>query len=194
MLGPMKTPLACAHTPRVVRGLTLIELMVVIVVLAVLVTLVAPSMRGMMARQRVRGVNAELVTDLQLARSEVNQRSGTGTTVAVTFGGNAQMTCYSLHTGTAACDCTQSPGSVCAAPSQEIKLMQFPRAAGVTVAASSPSGSRVQFAPPQGLATPGDLVIDVQDATSGQLRTSVNGLGRPSVCSPDGSITGVPTC
>jgi hypothetical protein len=38
------------------------------------------------------------------------------------------------------------------------------------------------------------MVIDVQDTTSGHLRTSISGLGVPSVCSPDGSMRGVPTC
>ena len=54
-------------------------------------------------------------------------------------------------------------------------------------------GSKVTFAPPQGVATPGDLVIEVRDATSGYLRTTINSRGRPSVCSPDGSIKGVAT-
>lgn len=175
------------------RGLTLIELIVVVAVIGVLIAIVAPSFQGMLARQRVEGVNAELVTDLQLARSEVAQRSGTGTEVAVSFGGNAQMTCYAVHTMASGCDCTQPPGSACALPAREIKAMQFPRAAGVTVAASSSGGSRVVFAPPQGLATPGDLVIDVQSAISGQLRIRVNDVGRPIVCSPDGSIRGVKT-
>jgi type IV fimbrial biogenesis protein FimT len=174
-------------------GLTLVELLVVLVVLGVLIALVAPSMRGMIARQRVQGVNTELVTDLQLARSEMAKRSGTSTKVAVSFGATADFTCYSVHTvatgGT--CDCARLPAAVCTAPAQEIKSMQFARAGGVSVAASSPSGSTVEFAPPQGLATPGDLLIDVRDATSGHLRTSINAMGRPSVCSPDGSIKGV---
>jgi hypothetical protein len=41
--------------------------------------------------------------------------------------------------------------------------------------------------------TPDGLVVDVQDAVSGQLRTTINSRGVPSVCSPDGSIPGVRT-
>ena len=51
----------------------------------------------------------------------------------------------------------------------------------------------ILFTPPQGLATPDGLVIDVQDTASGQLRTTVSGHGVPNVCSPDGSIPGVRT-
>jgi type IV fimbrial biogenesis protein FimT len=197
MSSPSMSPSATAghQANRLLRmrGLTLIELIVVIAVIGVLIALVAPSMRGMMARQRVQGVNAELVTDLQMARSEVARHSGAAASVAVTFGGNAQISCYTLHTvdAGATCDCTRTPGSVCtpALLVQEIKTVQLSRAAGVAVAASSP----IVFAPPQGLATPADLAIDVQDPSGGQLRITVNRLGRPSVCSPDGSIRGVPT-
>jgi type IV fimbrial biogenesis protein FimT len=187
------------HRHLHVRGMTIIELTVVLIVVGVLaVLIVAPAMKRMVARHRVQGVNAELLGDLQLARSEQAQRNGTSTSVSISFGGNADITCYTIHFVAAGvvCDCTRPPGSVClpATPGQEIKTMQFERAAGVSVAASSPAGSRITFDPPQGLATPGNLVIDVQDATSGQLRTSINGVGVPSVCSPDGSIVGVHAC
>jgi hypothetical protein len=92
-----------------------------------------------------------------------------------------------------ACDCTRTPSDVCtpfAPGAREIKTMQFDRAVGTSVAASSPSGARILFSPPL-VATPDDLVIDVQDTASGQLRTTINGRGVPSVCSPDGSIRGV---
>jgi Tfp pilus assembly protein FimT len=179
--------------------MTIIELMVVLIVLGVLVTLlVVPAIGGMVARHRVQGVHAELLGDLQLARSEQAQRNGTSTSVSIAFGGNADLTCYTIHTvaGPTPCDCTRAPHDACATVpgAQEIKTMQFERAVGVSVAASSPSGTRITFGPPQGLATPDNLVIDVQSATRGQLRTAVSGLGVPAVCSPDGSIPGVRTC
>jgi type IV fimbrial biogenesis protein FimT len=192
----MSRPAVALDSRLPTQGLTLIELLVVLAVLGVLIALVAPSMRGMIARQRVQGVNAELVTALQLARSEVAQRSGVATKVAVSFAADASFTCYSVHTVApgGSCDCTRLPGAVCTAPAQEIKSMRFARAEGVSVSASSPSGTVVEFAPPLGAATPGDLVVDVRDVTSGYLRTAINAMGRPSVCSPDGSIKGVSSC
>jgi type IV fimbrial biogenesis protein FimT len=177
-------------------GLTIVELMMVLAALAVIIAIAAPSMRGMMARQRVQGVQADLLTDLQLARSEMAQRSGAATPVAVTFGSNTQVTCYTVHAVVGiACDCTLGPGSACgAAPSPEIKTTQVTRAVGVTLSASSAGGSSIRFTPPQGLVTPTDMVIDVQGAVSGHLRTSISGLGVPTVCSPDGSIRGVVPC
>lgn len=182
-----------------IRGLTIIELMTVMIVLGVLVSiLIAPAINGMVARHRVQGVHAELLGDLQLARSEQAQRNGTSTSVSIVFGSNADVTCYTIHAVLAGvvCDCTRGPGNAClpADPPAEIKTMQFAQAAGVSVAASGPGGGRLTFAPPQGLVSPSNLVIDVQSAIRGQLRTSVSGLGVPSVCSPDGSIPGVRTC
>ena len=180
------------------RGLTIIELMTVMIVLGVLVSIaVAPAISGMVARHRVQGVHAELLGDLQLARSEQAQRNGTSTSVSVTFGGNADITCYTIHTVLVGVSTARARPAMPAPPSpapREIKTMQFARAAGVSVAASSPGGARITFDPPQGLVTPDNLVIDVQSATRGQLRTSISGLGVPSVCSPDGSIPGVRTC
>lgn len=189
---------ACARAnPSSAGGMTIIELMVGIAVLGVLVSLlIAPAIGGMVARHRVQGVHSELLGDLQLARSEQAQRNGTSTSVSIAFGGNADLTCYTIHTGSTPCDCTRAAHQACAAvpPAQEIKTMQFERAVGVSVAASGPGGALITFDPPQGLATPNNLVIDVQSATRGQLRTSISGLGVPTVCSPDGSIPGVRTC
>jgi Tfp pilus assembly protein FimT len=178
-------------------GMTIIELTVVLIVVGVVITLAAPSMRGMMARQRVQSVQADLLTDMQLARSEVAQRSGTSTEVAVTFGGNADVSCYTVHVSGADCDCTRGAGNACTVtPSAEIKSTHLTRATGVSVAASSPSGTRIEFEPPKGMVKPasGGMVIDVRDAVSGHLRTSISPLGVPIVCSPDGSIRGVNPC
>jgi Tfp pilus assembly protein FimT len=180
-------------------GITIIELMAVLIVIGVVIAIVAPSMRGMMARQRVQGVQADLLTDLQLARSEMAQRSGTPTKVAVTFGGDAAVSCYTVHVDVTGitCDCTRAPGSACTpvvVPSPEIKTTQLTRAVGVSLAASSASGTSIVFTPPQGRVTPTDMVIEVQDTTSGHLRTLISGLGVPTVCSPDGSIRGVNPC
>ena len=145
----------------------------------------------------MQGINAELVTDLQLARSELTRRSGAGRSVGVTFGGNVQMTCYTIHTigAGANCDCTRTPGQACLPLGvlDEIKTVQLKRASGVSLSASSAGGTALTFAPPQGFVTPTDLMVDVQGDASGRLRTTVNAAGRPTVCSPDSSIRGVPT-
>ena len=183
-----------------VAGMTIIELVVVLIVLGVVITLVAPSMRGMMSRQRVQSVQADLLTDLQLARSEMAQRSAPLTAVMVTFGSNTNVTCYTIHAAPGvgiSCDCTRGAGAACqpaSTPPPEIKTYQLTRANGVSLSASSPSGSSIKFVPPKGLVDPTDMVIDVQADVSGHLRTSISGLGVPSVCTPDGSMRGAKPC
>lgn len=57
------------------RGVTLIELMVVVVVLAVLGTLAAPSFRGLLAEQRLSAATSSINSLLWLARSESIKRN-----------------------------------------------------------------------------------------------------------------------
>ena len=112
------------------RGVTIIEMMVVVVVAAIILTLAVPSMREFLVRQRVAAVNAELVTDLQFARSEAVARNRD---VYVSFftdplAGSPPMSCYTIHTlGTVgSCDCRKPLGTACdiAAELVEIKTVQ----------------------------------------------------------------------
>ena len=57
------------------RGVTLIELMVTIVVLAILASMAIPSFTNMMERQRLINATEAIYSDLQNARSEAVKRS-----------------------------------------------------------------------------------------------------------------------
>ena len=57
------------------RGLTLIELMLVLAVLAVLVTLAAPSMSTLIHSNQIRTQTSRLMTAINLARSEAISRN-----------------------------------------------------------------------------------------------------------------------
>jgi len=198
------------------RGLTVIELMVVIALVGVLVALVAPSFRGLISAQRVRGVNAELVTDLQFARSEAARRNHD---VRVGFQSSDTLSCYvayiepaafaasgaasaGVNGGAASCDCSLTPGTnVCGGGREEIKTVQVLRSTGVAFSASSAAGPILNLGrlsgaqePMSGASAPGLFEVTVVGTPRGQLRTSVNVAGRPSVCSPDASISGAPSC
>lgn len=56
-------------------GLTLIELMITVAVLAVVLALGIPSMRDVAVRNRLVGINNDLMTALTLARSEAIRRA-----------------------------------------------------------------------------------------------------------------------
>ncbi len=183
-----------AHMPRWRSpGLTVIELMVVIALVGVLVALAAPSLRGLILAQRVTSINAELVTDLQFARSEAARRNRD---VHVRFRGTDN--CYVLYVDNAGpgnCDCRRTPGvNVCTGGREEIKTVQIPVSTGVAVAASSATGQIIRFEGASGTSLPEDFTVSVTGDVRGQLLTQVNAAGRPSVCSPDGSVSKVPPC
>jgi type IV fimbrial biogenesis protein FimT len=205
VLGPLTCGLRCRP-----RGLTLIEVMVVVAVAAVILTLTAPSLRDFMARQRVAAVNAELLTDLQFARSEAIARNRS---VYVTFRTDHDaLTCYTVHTrGTVGtCDCRSPVGTACPAISGliEIKTVQVQRSTTVALAPPDLPANWLRFSTQRGMAewrdhqeTHADYVADwidfpvgVESSRSGKLRTQVNISGRPQVCSPDSSIRGVAAC
>jgi type IV fimbrial biogenesis protein FimT len=174
-----------------------------------------PSLREFLARQRVAAVNAELVTDLQFARSEAVARD---TSVFVSFRfndrvGSPPMTCYTIHTRKTAgvCDCRKPMGTSCPALPDlvEIKTVQVLRADNVTVQpfANAAPAYQVIFTGTKGLVVWGshvdgptyvsdwvDFSINVESTISGKLQTAVGITGRPQVCTPDGSFSGVPRC
>ena len=71
------------------RGLTLIEFMVSLVVLAILATVALPNYRSFVLTQRVRGASYDLMSSLFYARSEAIKRNAS-VSVTQAAGGWAQ--------------------------------------------------------------------------------------------------------
>lgn len=88
-----------ARPNRPSRGFTIIELMTVMAIAAILIVIAAPSFSEFLARRRVEGAMAELVTDLQYARSEAVARNAP---VRLTFGAG----CYVIHAASVSADTT----------------------------------------------------------------------------------------
>lgn len=179
------------------RGFTLIELLIAIAVIAVIVTLAAPSFSDFILVQRLKGINAQLVTDLQFARSEAAAR---GSPVRVRFGVlPGASTCYALYTGPEmSCDCTVTP--VCGAGSQELRTVRVETSLKVALStnrgefAYDPSTGGVIFAADDFAGgVPDDFTINAAIDRPRTLRTTVALSGRPSVCAPRTSL-GVAPC
>jgi type IV fimbrial biogenesis protein FimT len=193
----MRRERACAGASRCARGFTVIELMTVVFVAAILLAVAVPAMREFAIRQRLKAVNAELVTDLQYARSESIVRNQP---IQVRFRiDDPDMTCYTIHTAGVAvgrCDCRKPIGTACddVAELDELKTVQVLRSSNVTLAPPASPDNFVNFLEPKGLSNRNDFRVTVASSTGSALRTSTNSFGRPQVCSPGGTIGGVPTC
>lgn len=177
---------------RASGGLTIIEMMVVVAVVAVLVTLAAPSFRSMIAMQRVKSINAELLTDLQFARSEGTTRNRD---IRIRF--TPAAACYVIYTDvtSGSCDCANTPVCTNELGREELKTVKLPASNNVSLSTNSAMGTILLFRrPPATNVTPVGFEIGVTSSVRGQLRTTLNEAGNASVCTPDGSISGVPTC
>jgi len=176
------------------RGFTLIELLVAVAVVIVLLTLAAPSFRELIALQRLKSINAELVTDMQYARSEAVSRN---TTIYVKFGSSAAMSCYVLYKSAfgAPCDCTRPPGTACTGSFEEIRTTQIPVSTDVQVSVPDPTQS-LTFDKDGRRPVANSYTISTTriGGGNGQMQVTVSAMGRPTVCSPDQSISGVPAC
>lgn len=186
------------------RAFTIIELLIALVLVVILLGLAAPSFREFIEVQRLRAVNAELVTDVQYARSEAISR---GRQVAVQFhrATDAEpMTCYTIYTSTtnaiAACNCTDSNKATrCAADTTELKNVQLEPAKGVSLQLPTTQGDTLVFdpevsgspmIPPIGTwgPLPTTFLVDTLLDDNRKLRVIVGVSGRPTVCRPTTTV------
>ena len=183
------------------RGFTLIELLIVVAVIAVILLIAAPSFRDMFQMQRLRGITAQLVTDLQFARSEAVSR---GTLLRLSFRSDANMTCYTLYTSSVInnrCDCRLGTGVACVNGNVEVRTVQVPRNLEVQVVGAPvlPNAVELAFAfdnvtgglykiPADNLEEPLDGVhIESFIDNTRKLVVRINRSGRTLICSPVGS-------
>lgn len=196
MLGAVKImPFAAipfGHNRRS-RGLTLVELIVTMVIVGTLLTLAVPSFNEAIARERLRGVNAQLVTDMKFARSEAIQR---GEAVRVDFRSSSSSSCYAIYAINAGgtCDCLQGAEQCVAGENgvqvQLLKLVTLPQAQGVSVT-TQPSAININQ---ERAFHTADLSVTLTGQRGLQLMTSVSTRGSIATCSPNDTMPGVPPC
>jgi type IV fimbrial biogenesis protein FimT len=195
-----------SRRPRRPAGVTLIELMIAVALVAIIVALAAPSFRSMIQVQRLRGVQSQLVTDVQFARSEAT-RLRTPVRVRVQEAG----ACYILYSDRTPfpfanpCDCQQPPGLRCPDPrTSELKTVLIDANTGVSFENDENSGDVFGWDPYtdaiQIFRTQLGRIIgseftaySVLDANR-RLRLHVGFGGRVISCTPDGSTVSSTPC
>lgn len=199
---------------RPTRALTLLEVMMVVAIVSVLIALVAPSMREMVGMQRLRSVTAQIVTDVQFARSEsISRHQVLGFNVRNNPG--EPMSCYVLFTSNVdplnvssldatQCNCTSPPGGACGGTQREVRVGQIGRDLGMQLRLPASQPRTFAYNPVNGgigavVASSSeigdrDFCLEVTRQPRGRLRVTINVAGRPSVCSPDLSVPGFDGC
>jgi type IV fimbrial biogenesis protein FimT len=187
------------------RGVTLVELLVVLVVLGVLLSLALPSLADLLNRRRVQMVADQLMTDFAYARSE----SGIALeSVSLHFMSDTSQNCYSLvYLGTVrGCECIRGAGKACVnvlgqpgfTDYREIRTTQVLRDSGVNLVTTGRweprFANRVRFLYPQMTPTVPDFAVKVIGVRGFTLVVQLNAMGRASQCTPDGSMPGAPAC
>ena len=168
--------------PMKLRGLTLIELMVTLAIMAILLVLVVPSFNAFLARGRLTGAAEALAQGLQLARSEA-LRSNAEVTISFSPVG---AWCYGAVVSTNACDCTDQD------PPCSLRRVDSTAYTGVTMGATTFAANATTFTARQGLADAG--TVDFTHPNAGTLRVSLGAAGQVSICSTSGALGHHPAC
>ena len=163
------------------RGLTLIELMVALGIVAVLASLAVPSYGHMVAWQRLKAAAENMAVDLAELRFQAAQR-GVALHLQVTPGADW---CYSMAVASG-CDCR--------VPQQcQMKTVRAKDHPGVLLL----EGQSFLFEPQAGLSNTFGASANgalLQSADGRQLRVAVSPLGRPRVCAPGAALPGYAAC
>jgi len=162
------------------QGMTLIELLTVMVITALLLMLAVPSFSEQIARRRIEGIANELSADLQYARL-----LAVSTNISATVSRHSDGTGYSISQ-------IVPPATTPTA----LKTVTFP--SGTTLGVDPGSVGAVTFDPLRGTAdTVGSNPFSVAITSIGSdatLRVSTNLMGRVRLCSPGASMVGYKDC
>jgi type IV fimbrial biogenesis protein FimT len=161
---------------RTARGLTLLELVIALALLALLATLAVPSMGARLDRQRVVSAAETLAADLNEARFEA-ARQGRPMHLLVQTGA---AWCWSVATQPA-CPCGQAQAC-------ELRASTPERQSGIATL----EGGSLHITPQGRPETPG--AITLQSPRGLRLRVALQPLGRSHVCSDGPPVPGYAAC
>jgi len=163
---------------RRARGLTLIELMMVLAVCAVLMSLAVPSFAQYLQRQRLKAAAQGLELDLHEARFEAARR---GSALYVSFRDGPDW-CYTLSLS-AGCDCRVQQ-------SCRLKATRGSELRGVQLLAAR----ELRFDPVTGQVDAPGMAALWTGPSGERVQVSVGALGRPASCTLQGTLPPLPSC
>lgn len=180
------------------KGVTLVELMVVIAIVAILVGLAIPSLTVYFEKARLRGAADDVVALLAEARQNAVMQNKR---VAISFGGAGTTWCVGANPAldpaapgdpipaAVACDCT-APATCGLRAVSAVNYSGVSRTSAVAAA--------VVFDPKLGtLENLNTRQVQLQSSSGDfQLQININPIGQARTCRPAGTgiITGYPAC
>jgi len=181
-------------------GLTMLELMITLAIVAIIVNLSVPSFSGFRETQRLIGAAEQLYGSLQRARSESVARNipvyvnfaADGSEVW-TYGTSSENSLcdvsLTLSTSTGACVLVIDDGNsindnadlvLVRSSSEEFQEVSM------SISNFSSGNSQIEFDPVRGMAS--SAQVDLETENENHLRIKVSLLGRVFLCSPNGSV------
>lgn len=183
--SPSRTP---SRTPS--QGLTLVECLVSLALLAVLVGAAAPHLDDLVQARRLTALASLVETDLQHARSLAVARQAT-LRFEIRPGSAGGPPCYVVHTGRKG-DCRCEPHAPPACPPAAIALHAVPLETPARLTLQASAASFV-IEPVLGAVTPATS-IELADAGGRRARLVVNAMGRVRPCAAGRPMAGWPPC
>lgn len=169
----------CAAAARPARGITLIECVIAVAILAALMSVALPSFADAMARARLRSAAQDLALGLGNARLE-SVRAGAGMVHVTVVPGAAW--CWSVGP-VADVDCLNP------AAGSTVHVVRAEDHPGITMV----RGVSASFDSRDTLATAA-FAAEFVSANGSTLRVNVTPLGRAIICVPEGRSLDFPRC
>lgn len=174
--------------PTRARGVTLVELCMVVAVTLVVAGAAMPALLAFIDRQRLEGAAAELAADVQFVRTEALARNQP---LRLSVYSDSRSSCYVIHSGMRAdCRCDSADGAACTGDAEPLKTVRWSPADRLVLNANVNS---MLFDPVQGTTSPAGS-LRVSDPHARTISVVVNILGRVRSCTPQGTVPGYRTC
>lgn len=174
--------------PSASRGLTAIELLTVVAVLAILAAIGIPSYQDFTDKRRLEGAAHQYASHLHWARSQAVQ---SGQTVRIKVESAAGGACYAIYrAGDGACSCL-NPDGICDSGNAPLLVARFPSDARVAISSHGSAERRID--PMRGTLTPtGTVAFSTPRGHS--VHAVTNLMGRTRLCTPGQPFGGLKPC
>lgn len=172
------------------QGVTLIELMVIIALIAISLTIATPSFSGFFAKQKLRGLGGELLFFTKLAKAEAAKKSSE--TYIIFKKSSTTSWCLGLSEDLDTCDCTSA--NSCKVDDIE-RVISSTDYKDISFNSSTFTDNKITISPYKGRSNGGTATFSITaDGVTKDLSLVRSIMGRDKVCSPNDNSLRYPAC